>query len=263
MPHLPTIGASPIQGVLYAAILEPRKKGESFEATSLPGHLLHLVISGRVHQECNGRGYTLKPGSVMWYHEDELVRGRVLESPWRFYTVNFIAPALPPPGFETRLFDNRACLRPFFKSLHDAWNDPRLPSAIREFKVHATLLQILTGLTTLSRQAVRMDPRARLWWELETQLRRDLAQPVDLKMMSRVTKRSQATIARSCFHAVGMPPLRRIKQIRMSLARGLVKHSGATITEVAERVGYPRVHEFSRDYRKHFKIPPTSDRARG
>ena len=255
-----TIGSSPIQGILFVDILQPRRRGESFEATSLPGHLIHLLISGSVRQQCNGREYVLRPGCAMWYHEDELVRGKVLQAPWRFYTVNFIAPNLPPPSFESRLFFDRKGLAPLFDSLYRAWNDARLPASVREFRTHAALLGILSGLTTASQHSVHMDPRARLWWELETRLRSGLAQPIGLKMMSQLTRRSQATIARSCLHAVGMPPLKRVKQIRMSLARGLVRSSDSTMTEIADRVGYARVHEFSRDYRKQFNTSPTQDR---
>jgi transcriptional regulator GlxA family with amidase domain len=106
-----------------------------------------------------------------------------------------------------------------------------------------------------------MDPKARLWWELESELRRDLQRPITLALMAQLTKRSQATIARSCQHAVGMPPLKRLKQVRLSLARGLIWSSRLTMTEIAERIGYARVHEFSRDFRKQFGIAPSYDRA--
>jgi len=43
----------------------------------------------------------------------------------------------------------------------------------------------------------------------------------------------------------------------------LVQPSDFPIAEVASRVGYERVHELSRDYRKHFGIAPTFDRKRG
>ena len=61
--------------------------------------------------------------------------------------------------------------------------------------------------------------------------------------------------------AVGLPPMKRLKQIRLSLARGLVHYSDLNMTEIALRVGYGRVHEFSRDYRLAHGRPPTADRA--
>src|SRR3954463_7172435 len=99
----PAVGASPVEGVLLVARVERPEPGFRFEASSLPGHLVHVIARGRVDQECNGRRYELRARTAIWYHEDELVRGTVLE-PWTFYTVNFIAPGLPPPDFSERLF---------------------------------------------------------------------------------------------------------------------------------------------------------------
>jgi transcriptional regulator GlxA family with amidase domain len=57
--------------------------------------------------------------------------------------------------------------------------------------------------------------------------------------------------------------MKRLKQIRLSLARGLVQHSDLNMTEISQRVGYARVHEFSRDYRKAHGRPPTAERNAG
>lgn len=262
-PTPPPVGGSPIQNVLLVGRIEKRVKGYTFQATSLPGHLLHLVLSGRVRQQCNGRAYELRPGAVMWYHEDEWVTGTAFEVPWVFYTVNFIAPCLPPPSFESRLlFPRLAEVRPAFEALYRDWHDSSLPAPAREFRVQAALLRILAALQAHVRgdQHVRMDPRARLWWEIETRARQQLDQPVSLPLMEEWTGASAATIARSCRHAVGVPPMKRVKTIRMSLARGLVRSSELSMKEIAERLGYDRVHEFSRDYRKYHGLPATEDR---
>jgi AraC-like DNA-binding protein len=256
---VPTVGTSPIQSILLVKLIR-HVASHVFEATSLPGHLIHLVLRGRVHQECNGREYDLRPGTVIWYHEDELVRGHVLKGPWHFYSINFIAPSLPPPNFESRLFFPSKQIRKPFTEIFKAWNDTSQAPSIRGFRVHASLLQILASLTRFEQKSQHMDPRARLWWELETELRKDLRQRMTLRSMEQVVKRSQATIARSCQYAVGMPPLKRIKRVRMSLAKGLVKSSDLTITEIADRVGYERVHDFSRDYHKYHNLTPTQDR---
>ena len=60
--------------------------------------------------------------------------------------------------------------------------------------------------------------------------------------------------------SVGVSPLRRLNQLRLSMAHGLVILSNLSISEIADRVGYPRVHELSRDYHKHFGATPTEHR---
>jgi transcriptional regulator GlxA family with amidase domain len=107
-----------------------------------------------------------------------------------------------------------------------------------------------------------MDPSADLWWRIETWLREDLALPRSLEMIAHQFSKSPATIARSSEAAVGQPPMKRLKQIRMSLARGLVMRSDLLLKQVASQVGYARVHEFSRDYRLAFGLSPRQDRQR-
>src|SRR5687768_1827536 len=92
------VGASPLQAVRLVGQLR-RTVGHRSLATSLPGHLIQLTVSGRTRQEIGGRQYELQPDTLLWFHEDESVRGEVLEGPWVLYTVNFIAPTLAPPPF--------------------------------------------------------------------------------------------------------------------------------------------------------------------
>ena len=260
-PTGPTaVPASPVQNILLVARFTRERQNYEFEATSLPGHLLHYVVSGRVRQQCNGRKYELRPGCVMWYHEDEWVTGRLLEPPWIFYSVNFIAPTLPPPPDESRLFLHHHRLSALFHNLWQAWRRTAVPPLQRQAAVHARLLDILAALALPTAAPCQIDPRARRWWELEAELRRDLARVIDLPLLARLSGASAATMARACRYAVGESPLRRVKQIRLSLARGLVLRSDLAMKEIAARIGYPRVHEFSRDYRKHWGQPPTAER---
>lgn len=255
-----SVGTSPVESVLLVKKYFRRKI--SFEANSLPGHLIHFVIRGSVEQECNGRRYLLKPGSVVWYHEDELVKGRVLEAPWEFYSVNFIAPTLPPPAFESRLLNPHRRIESEFKALYENWHSASHHLLVRQLRVQSSLLKILAALLDSGGSlGFQMEPAAKLWWFLETEFRKDLKQQFNLENMSKLTGRSRATIARSCQLAVGLPPLKRIKQLRLSLGKGLVKHSKLQITEIADRIGYDRIHDFSRDYRKWFGKSPSSDRS--
>jgi AraC-like DNA-binding protein len=54
--------------------------------------------------------------------------------------------------------------------------------------------------------------------------------------------------------------MRRIKEIRLSPARGLIANSDITVSEIAARIGYGRVQEFSRDFHRLFGVPPTTAR---
>ena len=259
----PAIGASPITNILLAKRIVRQAPDYIFTATSLPGHLLHFVLKGRVRQSCNGRSYELEPGKVLWYHEDEWVEGEVLEAPWEFYSINFIAPMLVPPCEAARLSTPNALrTEQFFATAVEAWHDRTLSPMARSFRVHAALLGILEILLGVA-QSVNHEPAApgnALWWEIETRVRQNLEQPLDLRQLEQWSHCSSATIARASQAAVGESPMRRIKRIRLSFAQGLVVRSQLTFSEIASRIGYPRVHEFSRDYKRWFGVTPTEER---
>jgi AraC-like DNA-binding protein len=149
------------------------------------------------------------------------------------------------------------------ESLWNTWHEAGASPTLRHLRVHALLLEILMELLPPSNQAFRVDRPTHLWWEIETAVRVDLSRPIDMRFLQRLSRRSQQTILRACQLAVGKPPLKRIKDLRLSYARGLVQLSDQTISEIAYRVGYRRVQEFSRDYRNRFGVTPTEDRQRG
>jgi len=261
MTAFPSIGPSPIEGIHLARRLRREEKDPAFTATSRPGHLLHYVVAGRVEQTSNGRRQLLLPGTVIWYHEDEWVEGRVVRGPWVFYSVNFSAPALSPPSFENRLLRGRRGLAPLFAQLLAAWRGPA--SAARAHLCHAHLLRLLARLDLSSGGGPPFSTEGKLWWEAESWARRHIDRRVSLADLCAETGRSANTLTRACRAAVGLAPMKRLKQIRLSLARGLVRSSTLNMTEIAQRIGYARVHEFSRDYRKAHGLPPTADRPAG
>lgn len=257
----PTIVEGPtIEKIVFVSRFE-RRKGFSYEVDSCPGHQINVVRAGCSAEECGGRRYESRVDTGAWYHEAERLRGRVTEAPWVFYSINFIAPSLPPPSFEKRFFrlPNKAVLG-CCEDLLKAWQDTAVPRLARFFRAKAHLLQMLAALITPAQQAAHFGQETALWWQLETELRKDLRRSVNLRTMGQFVNRSRATITRSCQLAVGMSPMKRLKQMRLSMARGLVQMSRLTISEIAARVGYVRVHELSRDYHKQFGVTPTEDR---
>ena len=262
MGHLDrAITASPLRSILIAKKLErfPHDR-PSFVATSLPGHLLHYIVEGHVSQECNGRHVELLPGRVLWYHEDELVRGDILQLPWTWYSVNFIAPDLMPPPFEARLWENMTeSVGAQFVALAECWEEP-VPSLQRVLRAHSLLLDILSVLLASPGAKAGLGEPSHLWWSVESELRKDLSRPIGLDDICKLSGRSAATVARSCLAATGTSPMQRLKQVRLSLARGLVHRSNLSLTEIAEQVGYPRLHEFSRDFKRHFSATASEER---
>ncbi|MGH8020317.1 MAG: AraC family ligand binding domain-containing protein [Opitutaceae bacterium] len=166
MPQHPAAGPSPIESIHLVDRFERRKRGFAFTATSLPGHLIHLVVAGEIEQTCNGRRQSLTPGTIVWYHEDEWVEGRVLRAPWICFSVNFAAPTLSPPDFSQRLLPGRSALEPAFVALQEAWRQP--PSWRRDCLCQARLLALIAGIDPHDSERPPATPAGKLWWEVES-----------------------------------------------------------------------------------------------
>ncbi len=84
----------PIEGSVIRSIVlvdqVTRPTANLFQSTSPPGHLLHLMLAGEVEQEVSGQIQRLRPGLGAWYFENEPVRGKIVQAPWTFLTVNFL-----------------------------------------------------------------------------------------------------------------------------------------------------------------------------
>ena len=123
------------------------------------------------------------------------------------------------------------------------------------------LLDLLLDLLPVAETTQRLDAPAQPWWSLEAKLRGQLDQPIDLARLVSLSGLSRRKIVEACAAATGSSPLKRVKEIRLTYARGLVQHSDLTISEIAYRVGYSRVQELSRDYHRRFNTTPREERS--
>lgn len=257
----------PLRGAIVSEItlidqIERHEMGK-FTSQSLPGHLLHVCTAGEVEQQAGGVTQHFGAGDAIWYFENEPVQGRVLQSPWVFYTVSFRAPSLLPPPLSQRVRHVDEDVAFEMRRLVAAWRDLDAPSGQRHLLIYSILLAIISKLLPAESQQHRMDDATQQWWELEATLRAHLDQPIDLSLLQQLSGRSQRSVTRACRLATGMSPMKRVKLVRLNYARGLAQLSELSMTEIAMRVGYSRVQELSRDYHAHFGCTPTQDRQSG
>ncbi|MEI7898653.1 MAG: AraC family transcriptional regulator [bacterium] len=250
---------APVERLNLVDELERLQTGH-FQSQSLQGHLLHIVTAGAVTQWAEGRAEVFGEGSVVWYHDNEPVHGEILRAPWRFITINFLAPSLRPPLDDQRVLNASAVTLKLGQRLLALWNDQRLPPLERQFRCHRTLLELLQHLLRQVGSQPSAPTAGHRWWRIEKHLRTRLEETHTLADICRMCGLSVRTVIRACKEATGRPPMHRLKELRLSFARGLVQHSDLTLTEIAFRVGYPRPQEFSRDYHRRFCLTPREDR---
>ena len=252
-----------IQAVNLVDLIERRKSHKFSNSVSLPGHLIHFVLSGEVDQLTGGIRERFSAGDIVWYHDNEAIDGRVIRGPWRFITVNFDAPTLIPPPASKRIRKVNKQTAALFRKLLKTWKRKTSNPVRRHLLVHSILNEIIVNILPEKSSQQQAGESTKLWWIIENHLRHDLSQHVTLSFLRQYTHLSLRSIIRSCKSATGLSPMKRLKKIRLSYARGLVRFSAKTITEIAYMIGYGRVQELSRDYIREYHHTPTEDRQAG
>lgn len=253
----PTYLPAPVEAVtgVWEFVREPWLRTT---ARSLPGHLFHLVTQGHYQLSTNGREYEVKAGDIVYYHESEEVEWWGDESQVAFYSVGFLAPELKPLPLEQRVFPANASLNRLFAKLYQAWNGER---EANRFVIHARLADILdevwrqrfAGILEESAAAVRKES----WWQVEASLRERHQFRPSLDDLCALTRLGRSSLIRSCRKATGKAPIQRLREIRMEEARGLLLCSHLNVSQVAKYLGYPRIHEFTRDFSAFHGLPPS------
>ena len=206
----------------------------------------------------NEREYAIQPGDVIYYHETESVEWLGNENPVCFYSIGFLASALPPLPIDARVFGSTRRIRAAFDrvfaaSLHT--------SAQARATAYAALLNLLLEINPWRSHASSPPAGHAYWRHIEQTVReRRLFRP-SVDDLCAIAHRSRASLARDCRAATDMSPMQRMRVIRMEEARGLLRFSFLTVSQVAEYLGYPRLHEFSREFSRYFGRPPSAERA--
>jgi len=243
---------------------------------STPGHLLHLVTAGSYSLQTNDRRYEVRRGDIIYYHEYEEVACIGNDRPVEFLSAGFLAPGLAPLPLDCRVFPASPAARRQFHRLYAA--AAHVNDTERGLAMFAALTALLATLFTASekcgagnpagvgrsarlenRPAAGRDPE--IWWTIELELRRARQFRTPLAELAEIGSTSPATVVRSCRRATGQSPLQRQRRLRLEEARGLLRHSTLGIAEIARHLGYPRIHEFSREFRRLTGTTPRQWRA--
>ncbi|PTT77782.1 AraC family transcriptional regulator, partial [Pelomonas sp. HMWF004] len=90
-----------------------------------------------------------------------------------------------------------------------------------------------------------------------------LDQPIDLTEAAHVAGCSVSHFAHLFKTAMGVSPMRYLREQRMLCARELVETTGLSMCEIGLRVGMPEPAQFSQAFRAHWKTAPSSLRRAG
>lgn len=93
------------------------------------------------------------------------------------------------------------------------------------------------------------------------QMRENLTQPWTIADLAKIAGLSTSHFAALCRKQTGMPPLSWLIQLRMQTAMGLLQQNTHNVAEAALAVGYSDPFYFSRLFRKHMGLAPSTCRS--
>ena len=224
-------------------------------AVSTPGHLLHFILEGEYLLRKTDGEYQVRANDVIHYFESEELQWVGGPSGVDFISVCFMAEALPPLPSGRQVIPNQTALRPYFVALHESWANEALPLA-RQSHCHGALYPILSALFPGTGTQPAPGHEDEPWLRAEAAVRRQRQFRPSLDELCTWAACSRITLIRSCRRVTGDTPIARIRHLRLVEAQGLLRYSGLNITQIAHYLGYPRIHEFSRDFSMAFSLPP-------
>lgn len=89
-------------------------------------------------------------------------------------------------------------------------------------------------------------------------VRRNLGNKITLKGMSQNLHCSTVTLTESFRREYGMTIMQYVLEQRMKMAERLLLANAVTVTEIAERCGFPDVEYFSKCFKENHGIPPSA-----
>ncbi|MCA9620213.1 MAG: AraC family transcriptional regulator [Myxococcales bacterium] len=87
----------------------------------------------------------------------------------------------------------------------------------------------------------------------------NLADRLDVASIAKAAAVSSSGLHTRFKEVTAQSPMQFVKRLRLEHARGLIA-SGNSVTDAAFRVGYVSPSQFSRDFRRHFGVPPSKTR---
>lgn len=230
------------------------------KARSLPAHLLHLIEEGSYRLRTNQREYHVKKGDLIYYYGSETVESFGDHTETVFFSVGFTSDTFKPLPLDCRVLNATGKLKTMFRELYDA---SLIPDCTRRtLLLFSGLSEILAAIRQIVPQSQLSPEAENPWWQVENALccQRNFRPTID--ELCKMAHCSRSTIVRLCRKATGIPPLARLQQIRMSEAKALLAHSTLNVTQIAGYLGYPRMHEFSREFSSYCGKPPSALRHR-
>jgi iron complex transport system substrate-binding protein len=157
------------------------------------------------------------------------------------------------PRYPVKLYER-------LESMYTQWNSE---SELGSLQAKATFQQFIHELLwQLQLQEVEPEPPDRVSQAIRY-IHEHYREPISLAAISFFLDCSEGHLSRLFKKKLGLSPIQYLNKLRIHTAQQLLLGSEMTLQEVAEQVGFPDAHSFSRSFKKHAACTPLAFRSNG
>jgi AraC-like DNA-binding protein len=136
--------------------------------------------------------------------------------------------------------------------------DPLDAKVLGSAAVHEIVYRVLRGekgrvLYNLTQHQTPYAAVARALERIHNEYRESLT----VDSLAQENAMSVSSFHRAFKRVTGDSPLQYLKKIRLDKAKGLLVHDKMRVNNVAYEVGYESPSQFSREFKRYFKVPPS------
>jgi AraC family transcriptional regulator, exoenzyme S synthesis regulatory protein ExsA len=145
----------------------------------------------------------------------------------------------------------------FFESIEPYFNEPeKIDNGLVRIKMLELLYDLASIDNNLLRQLLQMDRPVRS--DLSEVMEQNYTKPVSIKELAYLSGRSLAAFKRDFQSVYNMPPAEWIKIKRLERAKEILENSFLPVADVCYTIGFENTAHFSRIFKEHFGITPSS-----
>jgi AraC-like DNA-binding protein len=232
--------------------LEP---GYFRQGTSRTGFLMHLILEGEYAQQLDGIRYEAKAGDLVIFANSESHQVRIGAEGIAFYSVWFSAPSISSFFNKITILKSTDAILDKFRLLHECSFESN--PVYRNLELFSKLLDLLAEIGRTSNLPFYREQKDSFQSKIEYFMKFNGIYRPTLKQLCEVCDCSPATVIRACKKETGMTPGKYVQKIRMLEAYSLLRLGELNVTQIAEILQYPGIHEFTREFSGYFDFPPS------
>ncbi len=214
---------------------------------SIPGHLLHYIVSGSYKLKIGAKQYYPHKGDLLYYYGSEEVIWEGDDSEVDFYSVGFMGTGIPVLSPDERIIKAPDGM---IKKWDKLWEVSKYPDVKKGTILSYSILLDLVLSVFWKEEGKKLQSDSNSWLKIEKLIRSGKLYHLSPDHLAEKAGLSRTSIYNLCRKEIGSTPVRRLKEIRIEEAKGLLKYTEMRIGEISDYLGYRRIHDFSREFKK-------------